>query len=251
MGKVYIVGAGPGDVDLITVKGKKLLASADVVLYDALANEALMDECKPDCRKVYVGKKSGLHQYQQIYINDMLVDFAKQNEVVVRLKGGDPYVFGRGHEELAYLSERNIDGEVVPGISSSIAVPGAVGIPLTKRGVNESFWVTTGTTMNGEFSKDLELAAQSSATVIVLMGMKNLGKIVSLFAQYRGGEEPIGIIQQGTTENQKEGYGRLSDMLHIVSDQQLTSPAIIVIGKVVNERNAIREKVSQLSQGGL
>lgn len=232
MGKLILVGAGPGDEDLITLKGIKALEKADVVLYDALANSSLLKYCKKDCVKVYVGKKAGLHQYQQIYINAMIVDYATQYNNVVRLKGGDPFVFGRGHEELEHAEQNGIEVEVVPGVSSSLAVPAINHIPLTKRGVNESFWVVTGSTINGSFSKDMAHAAQSSATVVILMGMKNLNLIIELFSYHRGKAEPVGIIQNGTHQHQKEVFGCLNDIVKKVEDASIKSPAIIIIGQV-------------------
>lgn len=237
MGKIILVGAGPGDVDLITLKGIKALKNADVVLYDALANKALLSYCTTDCIKIYVGKKAGIHQYQQIYINDMLVDYARQFKHVVRLKGGDPFVFGRGHEELEHAQNQGIEVEVIPGITSALAVPACNHIPITKRGVNESFWVVTGSTVNETFSKDLIHAAQSSATVIILMGMRNLPQIIQLFSTYRGDREPVGIIQNGTYEHQQEVFGSLEDIEQKVMDRSIKSPAIIIIGAVVGHRS--------------
>ncbi|MBV6645821.1 MAG: uroporphyrinogen-III C-methyltransferase [Cyclobacteriaceae bacterium] len=236
MGKVFLVGAGPGDEELVTLKAIKVLKKASVVLYDALVNTDLLSYCPEGCIKEYVGKKPGIHQYQQIMIQDMLVDYANRYENVVRLKGGDPYVFGRGHEELVHCEDRGLEVEVIPGISSALAVPAMAGVPLTKRGVNESFWVITGTTSSGAISDDIPLAAQSSATVIVLMGMKNLDKIVGLFRVFRGEEEPVAIIQNGTKNGQRSTYGLLSNIEQQVIDQQIFSPAIIVIGEVVNQR---------------
>ncbi|UII34436.1 uroporphyrinogen-III C-methyltransferase [Fulvivirga ulvae] len=232
MGKLILVGAGPGDADLITLKGLKALKNADVVLYDALANSSLLEYCKESCIKIYVGKKAGLHQYQQIYINAMIVDYATRYNNVVRLKGGDPFVFGRGHEELEHAEQNGIEVEVIPGISSSLAVPATNHIPLTKRGVNESFWVVTGTTSNGSFSKDMAYAARSSATVVILMGMKNLKLITELFSYYRDEYEPVGIIQNGTHNNQKEVFGYLGNIVSRAEDLQIKSPAIIIIGQV-------------------
>lgn len=236
MGKLTLVGAGPGDPELITLKAMLALKNADVVLYDALANEALLGYCGKGCIKIYVGKKSGIHAYQQIFINDMIVDYAKTYDSVVRLKGGDPYVFGRGHEELQHAIEHGLDVEVVPGVSSALAVPAMQHIPLTKRGVNESFWVITGTTTAGNFSKDMSLAAQSSATVIILMGMKNLNRILDVFREFRSLEEPVAIIQNGTRPDDKQVFGDLNSIEAEVALAGITNPAVIVIGQVVNER---------------
>jgi len=244
MSKVILVGAGPGDPDLITLKAINALKSANVVLYDALANDTLLNYCKPDCIKVYVGKKAGIHAYQQIYINDMIVDYAQKYGTVVRLKGGDPYVFGRGHEELEHAMQFGLDVEVVPGVSSALAVPAMHHIPLTKRGVNESFWVVTGTTTDGCFSKDLLLAAQSSATVIILMGMKNLSKIIGVFQELRSSQEPIAIIQNGTRPDEKKVSGSLESIAQLVEDEKISNPAIIVVGKVVEESPSLHKFIT-------
>ena len=143
--KVIIMGAGPGDPDLISVKGVKALQQADVLLYDALVAPELLQYATPHCKRVFVGKRKGKKEFSQDEINQLLVFYAVRHACVVRLKGGDPFVFGRGHEELAYVTRRGLTAEIIPGISSALAAPAAVGIPLTKRGVNESFWVVTGT----------------------------------------------------------------------------------------------------------
>ena len=247
MSTLYLIGAGPGDPDLITLKAIKALNKAQVVLYDALANPALLEHCTPECEFVYVGKKPGIHQYQQIYINDMIVDNGKNYEHVVRLKGGDPFVFGRGHEELEHARAHGMDVEVIPGITSAISVPALSEIPLTRRGINESFWVVTGTTSNFELSNDVALAAQSSATVVILMGMKHLPKIVELFEENRGANEAIGIIQNGSRDNERSVLTELHDVVQKVEEHKLSSPAIIVIGEVVRlgKQKTINELVNQ------
>ena len=164
--KLTLVGAGPGDPDLITVKGIKALQQADVVMYDALVHPDLLDYCRPDALKVYVGKRRGAYSCVQEDINPLIVHYARQYGHVVRLKGGDSFVFGRGYEEIEYARQHGIETAVVPGLSSSYAVPAAAGVPLTTRGLSESFWVVTGTTKAGKLATDLRLAAQSSATVV-------------------------------------------------------------------------------------
>lgn len=233
--RLSIVGAGPGDPDLITLKAIKTLESADVVLYDALANEALLAYAPETAIKVFVGKRAGMHYRQQREINRMIVKYVETCGHVVRLKGGDPYVFGRGHEELEYAASHGIATTYIPGISSGMAVPGLCGIPLTKRGVNESFWVVTGTLKDHSTAKDLYFAAQSSATVIILMGVKKLPEIVALFKKYRGEEEAIAMIQNGSTENERSVTGALGNILERQAEAQLSAPAIIVVGQVVKE----------------
>ncbi|MEQ8336375.1 MAG: uroporphyrinogen-III C-methyltransferase [Cyclobacteriaceae bacterium] len=249
MSKLSLIGAGPGDPELITLKAIRALNEAQVVLYDALANEELLDYCNEDCVKVYVGKKPGIHRYQQIYINDMIVDFAKQYDNVARLKGGDPFVFGRGHEEMEHALAHNIEVEIIPGITSAIAVPELMGIPVTKRGVNESFWTITGTTRSLELSKDVHLAAKSSATVLILMGMSKLDKIVNIFKEHRGKHEPIAIIQDGSTIHQKLVIGDMANIEELASVHRLGSPAIIVIGEVAKYGNILGQVSREYNEG--
>ncbi|WP_299895317.1 uroporphyrinogen-III C-methyltransferase [uncultured Aquimarina sp.] len=233
--KLTVVGAGPGDPDLITLKAIKALASADVVLYDALINESLL-EYAPNAEKIFVGKRKGCYAYQQEQINELIVSRAKSHGHVVRLKGGDPFIFGRGAEEIDYVQEFGIETNMVPGISSSLAVPAYQGIPLTKRGSSESFWVITGTTKSHKLSQDVCLAAKSNATVVILMGMSKLSEIVSIFAAENKQEVPVAVIQNGTTDNERFGYGSIGTIEQVVSEQKLSSPAIIVIGEVVKQR---------------
>lgn len=232
--KVTLVGAGPGAIDLITLRGARALAAADAVLYDALVNTELLDLVPAGSPKIYVGKRAGNHEYTQQQINQLIVDYARQYGHIVRLKGGDPFVFGRGYEELLHANAFGIKTEVIPGITSAVAVPGAVNIPLTSRGVNESFWVITGATTNGHISEDLALAAQSTATVVILMGMNNLEGITQLFAAAGKSQTPVAIIQNGTRPNQRLALGTIETICQIVREKKLTSPAIIVVGKVVD-----------------
>src|SRR5665213_183615 len=176
--RITLVGAGPGDIDLITLKGLKALKTADVVLYDALVSEELLEYAPKSATKVYVGKRSGDHSYSQDAVNKLMIDYAINYGHVVRLKGGDPFVFGRGFEELDYAASYSIPAQVIPGISSSIGVPGLQHIPVTHRGLSESFWVVTGTTANGKVSNDLYEAARTKATVVVLMGIHKLAEII-------------------------------------------------------------------------
>ncbi|MEX1382288.1 uroporphyrinogen-III C-methyltransferase, partial [Lutibacter sp.] len=171
--KVTLIGAGPGDPDLITVKGVKALQSAKVILYDALINRELL-EYAPYAKKIFVGKRKGMHSFTQDKINELIVKSAFEYGNAVRLKGGDPFIFGRGSEEVEFIESFGIETEVISGISSAMAVPASQGISLTKRGISESFWVITGTTSERKLSTDVYLAAQSTATVVILMGMSKL-----------------------------------------------------------------------------
>lgn len=232
--KVTLIGAGPGDPDLITVKGVKALQSAKVILYDALINRELL-EYAPTAKKVFVGKRKGMHSFSQDEINELIVKNTFEYGNTVRLKGGDPFIFGRGSEEIDYIESFGIETEVISGISSSMAVPASQGISLTKRGVAESFWVITGTTSERKLSTDVYLAAQSTATVVILMGMSKLSEIVSIFKKFNKSELPTAIIQNGTTASEKLGLGTINSIEEVVIQKQLSSPAIIVIGEVVKE----------------
>ena len=238
--KLTLVGAGPGDIDLITIKGVKALAEADVVLYDALINPELLSYAPKRAIKKFVGKRKGYKRYEQEEINQLIVDFAFSNGHVVRLKGGDPFIFGRGSEEIDHVSSFGIDCDIVPGISSSIAVPAVQGIALTKRGVSESFWVITGTTSARKLSKDVALAAQSTATIAILMGMSKLSEIVKLFQANGRGNDAVAIIQNGTLESEKIGVGTIDNILDVVAMNNLSNPAIIVIGEVVKHSHKLK-----------
>ena len=238
-GLLTVVGAGPGDIDLITVKAIKVLKTADVVLYDALVNEEILEYVNPKAELIFVGKRKGCYAYQQEQINELIVARAKKFGHVVRLKGGDPFIFGRGAEELEYAAKFGLETAFVPGISSALAVPGNQNIPLTKRGFSESFWVITGTTKTHELSSDIELAAKSNATVVVLMGMSKLPQIVQLFQQQGKNKLPVAIIQNGTTSDEKIGIGIVDTIEQVVEDQNLSNPAIIVFGEVVKHRESI------------
>lgn len=245
--KVTLVGAGPGDPELITVKGVKALKEANVVLYDALINRELLKYVPKEAQKIFVGKRKGFHSYSQDEINELMVKYAFQYGHVVRLKGGDPFVFGRGAEEIDYVESFGIETEVVSGISSSMAVPASQGIALTKRGISESFWIITGTTTDRKLSNDVCLAAQSTATVVILMGMSKLSEIVAIFKKFNKENVPTAIIQNGTTKNEKIGVGTIDSILEVVETQKLSSPAIIVIGEVVKHSAKLREFYEEIA----
>ena len=230
---LYLVGAGPGDPELITLKAIRILRQADVILYDALANEDLLEYARPGAIKEFVGKRYGCHALSQDEINHRIIMYAASYGRVVRLKGGDPFVFGRAQEEIEVANRAGIEVEVIPGISSALAVPASKMIPLTCRGINESFWVTTGTTSSGDVSADIKLAAQSSATVVILMAMSKLEAIMEIFAQYGKGETPVAIIQDGTTEKEKMVIGAVKDIAYRAQYAGLANPAIIIVGEVV------------------
>lgn len=231
---ITLVGAGPGDADLITLKGVKALQSADVVLYDALVNEELLEFAPAHAVKVYVGKRSGDHSYSQDAVNKLMIDYALNYGHVVRLKGGDPFVFGRGFEELDYASSYSIPAQVIPGISSSIGVPGLQNIPVTHRGLSESFWVVTGTTASGKLSNDVYEAARSKATVVVLMGLHKLAEIAEVFKKEGKKRLPVAIIQSGSTSNEKVVVGIVDTIVELAEENKIAAPALLVFGEVVS-----------------
>ncbi len=239
--RLTLVGAGPGDPELITLKGINVIKAADVVLYDALVSNEILQLIPPGTPALSVGKRAGLHAYSQEAINELIVEFAYLYGHVVRLKGGDSFVFGRGAEEIAYAESHGVQTSVVPGISSAIAVPASANIPVTARGVSESFWVVTGTTKVGEISGDVALAAQSNATVIILMGLGKIKEIMSLFEQHGKGETPVAVIQNGTLPDQKNVVGTVSTISGMTTDERIGPPAIIVIGEVVKYASALDE----------
>jgi uroporphyrin-III C-methyltransferase len=232
--QITLVGAGPGDADLITVKAIKALKTADVVLYDALVNEELLGYAPEASVKVYVGKRSGDHTYSQEAVNKLMVDYAINYGHVVRLKGGDPFVFGRGFEELDFAAAHHIPASVIPGISSSIAVAELQNIPVTHRGLSESFWVITGTIANGNISPDLYDAAKSRATVVVLMGINKLAEIAGIFKNEGKNKLPVAVIQSSTTANEKVTVATVDTIVDAVKENNIGSPAIIVLGEVVS-----------------
>lgn len=231
--KLTVVGAGPGDPELITVKAINALSEADVVLYDALVNTELLKYVPLKAKKIFVGKRNSRHEYSQDQINKLIVENALLHGRVVRLKGGDPFVFGRGGEEILYAEAFDIETAIVPGISSSIGVPGASGIPVTHRGLSESFWVITGTKQNGELSEDIKVAANTNATVVILMGLSKLDKITEEYLKLGKGEMPVAVIQNGTLASENIAIGTIVNIKKEVIEQNIKAPAIIVIGNVV------------------
>ncbi|MFC2035239.1 uroporphyrinogen-III C-methyltransferase [Chloroflexota bacterium] len=241
-GKVYLVGAGPGDPGLISVKGLELLSKADVVIYDRLIDKELLNSVSSAVELICVGKAAGEHIKSQPEINQLLVAKAKKGKTVVRLKGGDPFVLGRGGEETEVLKENHIIFEVVPGVSSAVAVPAYAGIPVTRRGLASSFAVITGHEDPSKDSSSIawEKLATGVDTLIFLMGMHHLPKIISeLIKHGRSANTPIAIIKDGTTPGQQSVIGSLSDIIAKVAEQNLSSPAVIVVGEVVRLRDKL------------
>jgi uroporphyrin-III C-methyltransferase len=248
MGKAYIVGAGPGDPELITVKALRCIQNADVILYDRLVNPELLKEAKRDCHLIYCGKQPNYHTLQQETINHLLVKYTKQGKNVVRLKGGDPFVFGRGAEEVEALMENGLPVEVVPGITAGIAAPAYAGIPITHRELGSSFAVVTGHKPKGKPTDiNWESLATAVDTLAIYMGITNLPYICEeLIKHGKKKNTPVAIIQQGTTSYQRTVTGTLSSIVSVVEKEGIQNPAMIVVGEVVT----FRDKISLLEAGG-
>ncbi len=243
VGKVYLVGAGPGDPGLITVKGLACLKQADVVVYDRLVDESILNEARPEAEKIYVGKADRLHILEQDSINQLLLEKAREGKVVVRLKGGDPFVLGRGGEEAGILTRHGIPFEVVPGVTSASAVPAYAGIPVTHRGVASSFAVITGhkASDRGEPRISWDKLATGADTLVILMGMRNLAKIVDQLIKHgRSPSTPVAVITHGTTNCQRCVMGTLKDIVAKVKSENLQPPSVVVVGDVVQLRKYLR-----------
>jgi uroporphyrin-III C-methyltransferase len=244
IGSVSLVGAGPGDPDLITRKGLRCLQTADVVVYDRLVNLALLDEVPYSAERVFVGKQAGCHYVKQEQINELLIDYARQGKHVVRLKGGDPFVFGRGGEEVIALAQAGIPFEVVPGISSAMAVPACAGIPVTHRNLASSVTIVTGHEHHNKagVEVDWETLAKVGGTLVILMGVEGLAEITSrLVVGGLASNTPAAMIQQGTTPQQRVVTGMLETIATQAKEAGIKAPAITVIGGVA----ALSETLSE------
>jgi len=251
VGKVYLVGAGPGDADLITVKGLASIQKADVILYDRLINRELLDHAKEGAQLIYCGKLPDYHAMKQETINRFLVKHAKQGKVVTRLKGGDPFIFGRGAEEAAALRENGIPYEVVPGITSGIAAPAYAGIPVTHRELSSSFAIVTGHAKEGkaEESARWKSLAQGIDTLAIYMGVGNLPYIVDqLVTNGKDAATPVALIHWGTTKNQETVTGTLEDIVATAKREQVKNPSMIVVGEVVRLRDDLQWFEKQLME---
>ncbi len=239
MGKVYLTGAGPGDIELLTLKALRVIKDADVIIYDRLANPDILKESKSGCEFVYVGKEDSHHTLPQEEINEVIYQNALKYESVVRLKGGDPLVFGRGGEEAIYLKDRGVSFEFIPGITSAIAVPQYAGIPVTHRGVTVSFRVVTGhESSNKDHSQIPWENYKTDDTIVFLMGLHRLKKIASKLIEIgKPKDYPIAVISRGTTPEEKTVVGTLENIYEKAKD--LPTPALIVVGKVVNLKNQL------------
>jgi len=240
MSKVYLTGAGPGDIELLTLKALRVIKEADVIIYDRLANPDILDEAKNGCEFVYVGKEDGRHIVPQDDINEVIYQNALKYENVVRLKGGDPFVFGRGGEEAQYLYERGIKFEVIPGITSAISAPAYAGIPVTHRGVAVSFRVVTG--HESPHKKESQIPWENfktDDTIVFLMGLHNLSKISKKLMEIgKSKDYPCAVISKGTTKEQSVVVGTLENIVEKAKD--VPTPALIVVGKVVELREQLQ-----------
>ncbi|OHD97975.1 MAG: uroporphyrinogen-III C-methyltransferase [Sulfurimonas sp. RIFCSPLOWO2_12_FULL_36_74] len=240
MGKVYLTGAGPGDIELLTLKALRVIKEADVIIYDRLANPDILSEAKNGCEFVYVGKEDGRHIVPQDDINEVIYQNALKYDNVVRLKGGDPFVFGRGGEEAQYLYERGIKFEIIPGITSAISAPAYAGIPVTHRGVAVSFRVVTG--HESPHKKESQIpwdTFKTDDTIVFLMGLHNLPKISKKLMEIgKAKDYPCAVISKGTTKEQSVVVGTLENIVQKTKD--VPTPALIVVGKVVELREQLQ-----------
>ncbi len=245
MGKVYLVGAGPGELELLTLKAYRLIKSADVVLYDRLVNPEILLLAKPECQLIYVGKEEGKHTIEQEKINELLLHYAHTKEVVVRLKGGDPFVFGRGGEEALFLAELGVEVEVVPGISSATGVPAYAGIPITFRGLSSSFAVITGheDPNKGRTSVDWE-SLKGINTLVFLMAVSNRKEIARRLIEVgRDPKEPVAFIERGTTREQRVV---ITDLYELANDPpEVNPPAVMVVGQVVKLKKYLTQVINK------
>ena len=238
-GTVYLVGAGPGDPELLTLKAHRLLTRCDALVYDSLVPKEVLDLVPAHCERQFVGKRRGHHSVPQPSTNAVLVDMAKRHECVVRLKGGDPFLFGRGGEEAAYLAARDIPVEVVPGVTAGIAAPAYAGIPVTHRRSGSSVTFVTG---HEEIDKrrpsvDWRALAKASDGLVIYMGLHNLPKISEeLIAGGLADNTPVAVIQQGTVEGQRCLKAALSEVAVATREQKFKSPSIVVVGDVIDQQ---------------
>jgi uroporphyrin-III C-methyltransferase len=242
MGKVYLVGAGPGDPGLLTIKGKTLLEFAEVVIYDALVSPEILAMINPKAETINAGKRRGRHSLKQKETTQLLIDKAKNNAMVVRLKGGDPFVFGRGGEEMEDLVKAGIPVEIVPGITSGVAVPAYANIPLTHRNYSSSVTFVTGHECVNKYRPQInwKAIALGSETIVIYMGIHNLANIISQLIETSLSENtPIALIRLGTRADQQELYGTLATIVKKMENTAFEAPAIAIIGKVVDFREIL------------
>ncbi|HON22165.1 MAG TPA: uroporphyrinogen-III C-methyltransferase [Syntrophales bacterium] len=241
-GKVYIIGAGPGDPDLITVKGVRAIGRAGVIVYDHLVSEELLAHARKDARLIYAGKKGGDHTLPQTEINRLLVAEARAGHIVARLKGGDPFIFGRGGEEAETLAAAGIPFEVIPGVTAAVAVPAYAGIPLTHRGLTSTVAFVTGHEDPTKEKSDIDWAALAGiGTLVFFMGVKNLPRITAALREHgKDPQTPAALIRWGTTADQETVTGSLADIAALAAARGFTPPSLLVVGPVTGLRETLR-----------
>lgn len=239
-GEVYLVGAGPGDPDLLTLKALRLMHKADVVLYDRLVSPEILLKLRPDAEKIYVGKRSADHAVSQETINEMLVRLAKEGRRVLRLKGGDPFIFGRGGEELESLAAAGIPFQIVPGITAASGCASYAGIPLTHRDYSQSVRFLTGHTKDGRVPLEWDILVKEQQTLVFYMGLAGLPFICEQLLQHgMSSSTPVAVVQQGTTQNQKVVVGNLDTIADLAAENEIQAPTIIIIGEVVKLQKSL------------
>lgn len=242
--KLSLVGAGPGDPDLISIKGVKTLAEANVVLYDALIHPDLLAYAPKEALKIYVGKRAGNHSYSQEEINRLIINYSFSHGHVVRLKGGDPFIFARGKEEIDYAAGFGIKTQVVPGISS-INLAGLYGLPLTLRGKSESFWVVTASSKSGRLAKDVQKVVESSATAVFLMGLSKAANISSAYKKRGKGWMPAAIISNGSLADARVFSCYAENLAQTIQKNQIAAPSIILVGEAIAESDFFAQTVNE------
>jgi len=239
-GEVYLVGAGPGDPDLITFKALRLMQKADVVIYDRLVSEPILDMVRRDAEKIYAGKARANHAIPQENINQMLVRLAREGKRVLRLKGGDPFIFGRGGEELAELVDENIEFQVVPGITAASGCASYAGIPLTHRDYSQACIFVTGHRRSGAEDLNWDMLSHANQTVIFYMGLENVERICSsMKAHGRAADTPAALVEKGTTPAQRVFIGNLDSLPGIIADNEVHAPTLVLVGEVVKLHNRL------------
>ncbi|WP_129713664.1 uroporphyrinogen-III C-methyltransferase [Pedobacter sp. SYP-B3415] len=251
--RITLIGAGPGDPELLTIKGMKALASADVVLYDALVNEALLNYAPQAAVKVFIGKPSDDETFSQDAVNKLIVDYAMNYGHVVRLKSGDPFFFARGYEEIDFAESYSIPSEIIPGISSATGAPSLQKIPMLHKGLSESFWAVSGSSENGKLSADLLKAAASDATVVVLNGITRVAEIAEVFRRNGKNRLPVAVIENGSTPHERIVVGVVDTIAELIEEKRIGAPALLVFGAVVSlhpQFQPIRDFYELIAQEG-
>jgi uroporphyrin-III C-methyltransferase/precorrin-2 dehydrogenase/sirohydrochlorin ferrochelatase len=246
-GRVSIVGAGPGDPELLTLRALRRIEAADVIVHDRLVDPAVLDHARGDVRRIYVGKTRGCHALSQDRINDLLVELAREGCAVVRLKGGDPFVFGRGGEELAFLESNGIQTEIVPGVTAALGCAASAGIPVTHRDLAQAVTFVTGHAKSGsEPDLDWTALAHTNHTLVVYMGVATAAKIAARLAEAGMDRAmPVAIVENGTRENERVVVGSLGELGTLIGSHQIAGPAVLIIGRVA--ALARRDDLSQLA----